>query len=214
MNKFKIVPLSIIFLLITTIPALAATPKMFFAEFRFIHPEIKEGSFQATSRKLWRIGFKYVRLEEAPDPAQNIHGLIISNAPDSYIINKYTNSGKHIVDRAETTDVHVGVFQSPDLPKEVQALEMGHENAFFLKHNAPKVGSTIIEGIECDIYSIIVEGYTLTLIKRKDNGDPLQLGIKKDELGHEIRYLKYEQNLEPDFKLFEVPEGIKIIDVN
>lgn len=190
------------------------SPKMFFAEYKYIHPDIKEGSFYATSRKLWRIGYKYLRLEEAPDPKQNIHGLIISNAPDSYIINKYTKSGKHIVDKAKNTDVHASVFQSPDLPNNIRELEIGYENSFFLKNQASKIGVLIIDNIHCDLYKVTMEGYELTLCKRNDNGNPLELGIKNKKLEYKLKYLKYKQNLTPEFTLFEVPAGIKVIDVN
>jgi len=190
------------------------SPKMFFAEYQYIHPDIKEGSFEATSRKLWRVGYKYLRLEEAPDPEQKIHGLIISNAPDSYIINKYTKSGKHIVDRAENTDVHAGVFQSSDLPNEIRELEMGYENSFFLKRQATKIGITTIDSVECEMYQVTIKEYELTLYKRKDDGNPLQLGIKKENFEYKLKYLKYEKSVTPDFTLFEVPVGTTMIDVN
>jgi hypothetical protein len=213
MNKIKISFITFLLIFFAN-SVIASTPMMFFAEYRFMHPKVKEGSFEATSRKIWRIGFRYLRLEEAPDPAKNIHGLIISNAPDTYIINKYTNSGQHIVDRAQNTDVHVSVFQIADLPKEVQELEMGHENAFFAKHNIPSTGIKIIEGVECDVHQTTIRGFQLTLYKRKDNGNPLQVGIKKGNIAYSVRYIKYELNIAPDFSLFEVPQDIKILEAN
>jgi hypothetical protein len=193
---------------------MAEEPKMFFAEYRYIHPEIKEGSFASTSRKIWRIGFRYLRLEEKPDPVQNIHSLIISKAPDTYIINRYTNSGQHIIDRAENTDVHVPVFQSQDLPEEIQDLEMGYENAFFTRNNALSMGLEIIEGIECDMFQTTIKDFHLTLLKRKDNGNPFQVGIKKGNIAYSVRYITYELNVTPDFSLFEVPQDIKILEAN
>ena len=91
MNKVRITFITFLFLFLATY-ATAEDPKMFFAEYRFIHPEIKEGSFSATSRKIWRVGFRYLRLEEKPDPVESIHSLIIGSAPDTYIINKYTKN--------------------------------------------------------------------------------------------------------------------------
>ncbi len=213
MYKMKI--LVITFMLISIGSTVSASaPMMFFAEYCFIHPEIKEGSFEATSRKIWRIGFRYLRLEEAPDPANNIHGLIICNAPDTYIINKYTNSGQHIVDNSENTDVHASVFQMADLPKEIQELEIGHEKVFFGEHKIPSKGIKIIEGVACDVHQTTIKGFQLTLYKRKDNGNPFQVGIKKGDIAYDVRYNKYEINIAPDFKLFEVPQGIKITEAN
>jgi len=212
MNRIKISLIT--FLLVFFVGnGIASTHKMFFAEYRFVHPAIKEGLFQATSRKLWRIGFRYLRLEEAPDPAEKIHGLIIINAPDSYIINRYTNSGQHIVDRAENTDVHVAVFQGVDMPEDVQKLEMGHECAFFAKHNVPSTGVKIIEGTECDVHQVTISGFRLTLYKRRDTGNPLQVGIQKGNIAYDVRYIKYQKNLSSDFSLFEVPQGVDLIEV-
>lgn len=196
------------------IEVIAEEQKMFFAEYRYIHTEIKEGSFAATSRKIWRIGFRYLRLEEAPDPVEKIHGLIISIVPDTYIINRYTNTGQHIVDNAENTDIHVPLFQIQGLPDEVQGLEMGNENSFFTRNKAELIGAKIIEGIECDIYQTTINNFQLTLFKRKDNGNPFQVGIKQGSIDYNVRYIKYELDITPDLSLFEVPQDIKISEVN
>ena len=79
----------------------------------------------------------------------------------------------------KNTGIHVPVFKFQDLPKEIQELEMGYENAFFTRNNAPSIGAKIIEGIECDMYQTTIKGFQLTLLKRKDNGNPFQVGIKK-----------------------------------
>lgn len=193
---------------------MAEEPKMFFAEYRYIHPEIKEGSFPATSRKIWRIGFRYLRLEEAPDPVGKIHGLVICKSPDTYVINRYTNTGQHIVDKAENTDVHVPIFQIRDLPEEIQNFEMGHENEFFTRNKASLIDSKIIEGIECDMYQTTIKDFQLTLFKRKNNGNPFQVGIKKESIDNNVRYIKYELDITPDFSLFEVPQNVRILEVN
>ena len=200
--------------MLLALPCLANSPKMFFAEYRFVHPDIKEESFEATSRKVWRIGFKYLRIQEAPDPDQNIHGLIISNAPDTYIINLFVKSGKHVVDRGESIDVHVPVFQQPNLLQKIKELEMGHENAFFLQHAAQSIGTKIIDDIDCDVLMIKSNEYELTLYRRKDNGNPLQIGIRNGNIIYDLKYLTYEPDLEPDFTLFEVPSDIRIIEAN
>ena len=211
MSRIKIAVITFLIISVTG-PVFADTQRMFFAEYQFIAPEIKEGSFEATSRKLWRIGFRYMRLEEAPDPDLNIHGLIISNAPDTYLINLYTNIGQHLVDRAENTDVHVSVFQIPDLPLKIQELEMGYENVFIAKHNIFSTGVKTIQGIECDTHEIIISGFKVTLWKRRDNRNPLQARIEKDGIVYTVRYLQYENNLIPDFGLFEVPQGVRIME--
>lgn len=205
---------AILFVFLIT-PAFADSPKMLFVEYKLIHPSIKEGTFEATSKKVWRIGFRYLRIEEAADPAENLHILIISNAPNTYMIDRLTKSGKHIIDRAKNIDVHMSVFQNVDLPEEIQKLEMGDENAFFNRHNATLAGTQTIEGIECNVYKTTISGIQLTLYKRKDNENPLQIGIKQENaITYDIRYLQYKPDLTPDLKLFEVPSGINLIDAN
>jgi len=206
---------SILFLLAFPAVAMSAEePKMFSAEYRILSPQIKEGTFEASPRKVWRIGFQYLRLEEQPDPAQKIHSLIISKAPDSYIINRYSKTGDHLVDRAENTDIHLPVFQSQDLPEEIKELEMGNENAFIAKYEIPVAGVRTVEGIECDVHQMTVKEFQLTICIRKDNGNPIQMGLKKEDMEYHVRYLKYEPNLKPDYSLFQVPKGIRIKDVN
>lgn len=214
---YKLCLFNVLFVILFALPAglvSAEEPAMFFAEYRLLSPGIREGTFEASSRKVWRIGARYLRVEEKADPSQKIHGLIISNAPDTYIINRYTQTGDHLVDRAENTDIHLPVFQSHDLPDEIKELEMGQEHAFITKHEIPVTGSTTIEGIECDVRRMTIGEFQIALYLRKDNGNPLQLGLKKEDMEYGVRYLKYQPDLKPDYSLFKVPKGIRLKDVN
>ena len=73
----------------------AADRSMVYIEYRFIAVNIKPGSFEGSVRKLWRYKDSYARLEEAPNPQTSIHGLLITHAPNSYLINRYTKVARH-----------------------------------------------------------------------------------------------------------------------
>ena len=59
-------------------------------------------SFLAQGKTMWRAGTKYARIEEAPDTANGIHGLLIVNEPDAWMINLFEKSGRHMVDPGPT----------------------------------------------------------------------------------------------------------------
>src|SRR5271154_3426713 len=61
-------------------------------------PDVPPDSFAAKPKTIWRVGRKYGRIEEVPDPILGIHGLLICNEPDAWMINLVDKSGKHIVD--------------------------------------------------------------------------------------------------------------------
>ena len=51
-------------------------------------PDIPKDSFAAQAKRMYRAGSRYCRIEENPDPQNGIHGLVIVNEPDSYLINR------------------------------------------------------------------------------------------------------------------------------
>jgi hypothetical protein len=65
----------------------AAEPRMTKIVTRAISPDIKPGSFAAKPKTMYLAGKKYARVEEDVDIENKIHGLIIANEPDSWIIN-------------------------------------------------------------------------------------------------------------------------------
>ena len=48
-------------------------------------------SFDAQTKKVWRIGNEYLRFEDAPNPQTEVHGLIIVAEPDIWIMDRNTN---------------------------------------------------------------------------------------------------------------------------
>jgi hypothetical protein len=197
-------------LMLCLAPTAFAEEAMTHIVFRYVSPKIKAGTFSATSRELWRVGFRYMRLQEQPDPQQHIHGLIIANAPNSWLINLYDNSGQHILDPGPSIDVHVQLFSSSP-NQEVLKLEMGHEAAFFKKHQAKAAGQSTLDGISAKLYTLTLGESRLKLYLRPD-GKPLQLMLEEGGESFGIRYELFEENLKPRWELFQPPKGIKITE--
>jgi hypothetical protein len=70
-------------------------------------PEIPKESFAAQPKRIYRSGSRYCRLEENPDLEHGIHGLLIMNEPDSWLINRLDKTAKHMLDPGPT-------FKLPD----------------------------------------------------------------------------------------------------
>lgn len=59
---------------------------------RLQSPDIPEESFAAKPKTMYRTGNGYCRTEELPDPEQGIHGLMIINEPDVWMVNLLTKA--------------------------------------------------------------------------------------------------------------------------
>src|ERR1700720_1001379 len=70
--------------------------------FRSMNPDTAPDSFGAQPKTLYRAGNKYLRIEEAPDPARGIHNLRIAREPDAWAINLLDNTARHIIDPGPT----------------------------------------------------------------------------------------------------------------
>src|SRR6202022_269103 len=110
-------------------------------------------SFLAQGKTMWRAGTKYARIEEAPDTANGIHGLLIVNEPDAWMINLFEKSGRHMVDPGPTFNPRLPVFDATTgaSPK-VMELEFGREFEFFTKNNAKQ--STEVNDKPTELYEV------------------------------------------------------------
>lgn len=166
------------------------------------------------------MGEKYNRSEEAPDPVSGIHGLIIINEPDAWIINLMDKTGTHMVDDGPTYVVHDCIVSPRNKSQaELQAFkassisefEFDKEMEFLKKHKAKKSGSLSIDGVSCDRYELPIDGYLIDLFAKNRTEIPYQLKISKEQ--SQISYLRYDTyrtDLQPDLSLFKPPAGIEI----
>jgi len=190
--------------------------------YRDISTNILSNSFAAQPRALYRMGEKYNRSEEAPDPVLGIHGLIIINEPDAWMINLMDKTGTHMVDGGPTYVVHDYIVSPPDPNKSqaefkafktssISGFEFGKEMEFLKKHKAKKSGPLSISGVSYDRYELTIDGYSIEMLAKNGTEIPYQLKISKEQ--SQISYLQYDTyrtDLQPDLSLFKPPAGIEI----
>jgi hypothetical protein len=194
--------------------------------YRDISTNLLLSSFAVQPKVLYRMGEKYDRSEEAPDPVLGIHGLIIINEPDAWMINLMNKTGTHMVDGGPTYVVHDYIVSAPD-PNQSQAefqafktssisgFEFGKEMEFLKKHKAKKSGALSIGGVLCDRYELTIDGYSIELFAISGTEIPYQLKVSKEQA--QISYLRYDAyrtDLQPDLSLFKPPSGIEISEMH
>jgi hypothetical protein len=193
--------------------AQADAPQMVYVELRFLSPKITPGTFASTVRKVWRSSDRYLRIEEAPDPQQHIHGVIIVNEPDVWMWNRFDNTAKHMVDSGPTYVAHAPLF-SGERSKPLRALEIGREKEFFAAKKANPLPDETVDGVECTARSLTVDDSTVTLYLRKSDDSPLQVTLMNPRDAYAVRYEKYEAGLPLTPSLFVAPREAKIIESN
>jgi hypothetical protein len=191
----------------------AADRSMVYIEYRFIAVNIKPGSFEASVRKLWRYRDSYARLEEAPNPQTGIHGLLIANAPNSYLINRNTKVARHVVDPGPTYNVVIPVFPS-ERDGKLKGLQMGRELAFFQANGAVALPDEPIDIAMCSVLRARVEDSEIKLFLDKDSKQPRQVSIRNPRSEYAIRYVRYLTDLPVDLSLFSVPKDVQVTRAN
>ncbi len=173
-------------------------------------PDIPAGSFAAKPKIMYRAGNRYCRVEEEEDTENHIHGLLITNEPDAWMVNLMTKTARHVVDPGPTFNCHMPLF-GDDPDREVRALEFGLEMEFFSSKGAmPREGS-VLQGKQTTQYQLEIGGSKLGLFTYGSPERPLAVGRVRGEKG-EIYWYSGFGEVPYDAKLFAKPEGVKIED--
>lgn len=176
-------------------------------------PEQDPASFAAQSKKIWRAGTKYARMEEAPDLTNHIHGLLIVKEPDAWLINLFEKSGRHVVDPGPTFNARLPIFDpSSGANAVVSELEFGRELEFFKKNNATSSAADV--GKAATRYDLTVGDNKLTFWIDAKSKKPIRLSLtaitaKKQQT---FEYLTYDEDVQFDPSLFLPPPDIAISD--
>ena len=181
---------------------------------RNITPGIERESFAALPITLYRVGDKYARIQEEPDPAMKIHGLIIVNEPDVWMINLWNKTGKHIVDTEDDSTFHAPIIPDEKEREKLGEFEFGHELEF-MKNNNAQISQIKIEQKDYDLYSLDIEGVKIELIVEKEKQVPHIVRVfEREQLIHALAYDEYKADLKPDLRLFDSPENIRIFEAS
>ncbi len=186
----------------------AADEKMLYVEYRLEGKQIAEDSFDAQTKKVWRIGNGYLRFEDAPNPQTKIHGLIIVAEPDIWIVDRNTNQAQHTVDPGPNYKIHFPLFASETSDK-LREIEFGRELDYFHENNAKELPGQDVDGIRCKLLRLEIDDRVVTLFL-KTNGTPLQIVVKSPEYEYAMRFLRYETDRRPDKSQFQLPLGVQL----
>jgi hypothetical protein len=180
-------------------------------------PSAPAGSFAAKPKVFYRAGNGYCRIEEAADPQQGTHNLMIVNEPDYWMVNPLTKSARHSVDPGPTFNCHLPIFAygTPQLldeeTKEIRQLEFGQEFEFFKSKGAAAQKGPVLQTKETQVYRVEIGAASLALFTYGTPEKPLAVALQRDDKSDLFWYSGYGQ-LDFDPRLFTKPENVKIED--
>jgi hypothetical protein len=174
---------------------------------RNVTPGAKLSAFAAKPLVTYRSGALLLRNEEADDPEQRLHLLMVLNAPDTWFVNLTDRTGKHIVDPGPDINVHAPIFSGPGVTKAFADLEFGCEAAFIASHMPKAQAAAQVDGVTVNVHRLR-DGDELLELKMARDGRPVEAAYSKaDKPMMVIRYDKYERGLPADPTLFSKPQG-------
>ena len=149
------------------------------------------------------MGTQYARIEEQPDPENNLHGLIVVNGADIWMVNLFDSSGQHIVDPGPTIAFHAPILGESG-GRYWASLEFGSEVQFMTSVSAESLPDQPA-GLHAHRHAR--DGMSVTLNTTAD-GTPRKLDVQDKGNAYTINYLSYECRT-PDPTLFVKPAGIR-----
>ncbi len=202
--------------LLLALIALAATPVVLRAEQFQTYIEFRtvlEGAPNAESgtRKLWRSGTRYARIEEPLDPRTGAEAATIISEPDIYLVDLKSNAGRHVTDPDPNGEVHVPLYIGKS---SATLLEAGREFHFFKANHATRLTDTELESVKCARFMLKIDGHELTLFIDLKNRVPRRVLIETPQGAYSIRYERYIRKQAFDAALYKPPAGFSPIKLN
>lgn len=176
-------------------------------------PGIPKDSFASQPLVMYRAGPQRLRVEEAPDTPNGIHQLMVTNWPDSWVVNLIDKTGQYVKDDDMVPVVHAPVISAdPSLgvPAGWEKLEYGCEAEFFTEHKAEQAATAKNDMVK---HSVVEGAWRLTMVTAKDSPKPWMMLLSKDnKVIWAVRYTAYVPQETVDPALFTKPEGIKFTE--
>jgi hypothetical protein len=184
---------------------------------RLQSPEVPEDSFAAKPKIMYRAGNRYCRTEELPDHEHGIHGLMIINEPDVWMVNLFTKTAQHFVDPGPTFNCRMPMFigerlkPDDDMKNPLLDLEFGRELAYFKDKGATPKEGPVLQGKPTTVYMAQAGDSKLFLFTTGTPERPWAVARQHGDTREIYWYGTYEQ-IPFDSKLFVKPEAVKIED--
>jgi len=182
---------------------------------RLESPGIPPESFAAKQKTMYRSGNRYCRTEELPDPEHGIHGLMVLNEPDAWMVNLLTKTAQHFVDPGPTFNCHLPIFggdqvkSAADMRNALLELEFGQELGYFKGKGASPTEGPTLQGKSTTVYTIRIGDSQLSLFTTGPQERPLAVTRQHENVRETFWYGSYEE-APFDQKLFTKPEGVRI----
>jgi len=179
--------------------------------------DVPAGSFAAKPKTMFRAGTQFCRVEEEPDPEHGIHGVLISNEPDAWLVNLETKSAQHMVDPGPTFNCRMPIFANrfQELPeeefKQIRGLEFGFELEFFKSKGATPQPGGVMQGQQTTAYKRTFGDSSVALFTYGTPERPLAVAWLRGDK-HDIFWYSGYGDLDFDPKLFAKPEHVKVDD--
>ncbi|MDH4121560.1 MAG: hypothetical protein OEV94_07640 [Deltaproteobacteria bacterium] len=164
--------------------------------------------------RIWRVGYKYARFELPElrnDKGKRVKPLMIADAPNAWELDEVSKTGQHRLDTSEDISVHAPLFGVEEA-EEIHKLEFGREKEFFSKHRAKPEPAKVLNGVECEVWRVKLEGYTLRLFVNKKTNLPYRVEMTKGTKQQAVQYMRYEETPTLDLKRFAPPKGYKLVE--
>jgi len=175
-----------------------------------VTPGVSAQTFAAQPRGLYRIGSDKMRIEEALDSANGIHGLIVIAEPNIWMANLYDNTGKHIVDPGPTLFAKAPVFGMPELSPKLLDLEFGCEAEFLTANAALAVRSEQIGDTGYTVYRVDDNLDAVEILEKAGSNTPaFARYYHQGKLALVLRYDLYSTGLANNPDLFVPPSGVR-----
>jgi hypothetical protein len=173
--------------------------------------DIPKDSFPAKPKIMWRASNRYCRVDEEPDPVQKIHGRMIVNEPDAWMVNLFDNTARHVVDSGPSFNCRLPIFafDAEILKTKLGQLEFGSELEFFRSNGAKQVEGPKLS-FEANYYELALDGSILKLVERADIHAPIRVGLIRGDKYYMVTYSLWDDQVPFKADLFAKPAGMKI----
>jgi hypothetical protein len=174
-------------------------------------PDIAPDSFAAKPKIMWRASNQYCRIDEEPDPEHGIHGKIIINEPDVWMVNLADSTARHIVDPGPTFNCKLPIFAFGQemLKTKIADLEFGHEMEFLRKNGAQKADGPKLS-FEVNYYELQIDDWHLGVVEIAKIHAPLTIMLTRGDKQYVVKYLLWDDQVPIKVDLFAKPSGVKI----